>query len=117
MIRLNVWQCINKPENIIILYDFQIPFEDSATTQTNWKLWFSFYAIDPLQRPYPKDTELFNAQHYSRYPFELVSVIKEPFIMNKVIDKPGVYFVAYNKPVANTVRLPVKSETPVYVYK
>ena len=102
---INVWKNMNHPDRFLILYDNQIPFNDSPTSNLQWKLYFSFYVMNPMIRPFPDGTQLFVAIHSLGYPYNLVEV-RSPWDNFEVDEIPpggslpfhnkGTYFVAYN---------------------
>jgi hypothetical protein len=115
MIRINVWKNIKNRDRLMVLYDFQNVSIDSPTTERDWLLWMHFDAFNPLQRPFPAQTELFRAIHSSSYPYEFTNIIKEKNLYNQLINKSGTFFVTYSKPSLDVDLLPLKSDVPVYV--
>jgi|688.fasta_scaffold174294_4 hypothetical protein len=110
-IRLNIWEQRDDPSRTMILYDWQTPFEGSATSNRKWRVFFTFLAYNPLVPPYPDGTQLFRAQHKTIYPYELVDVYAILDVYN--VDDPGTYFVAYTANIEGTTKLPFAN---IHVY-
>jgi hypothetical protein len=115
MIRINVWKNIKHRDRLMVLYDFQNVSTESPTTQRDWIVWIHFDAFNPLQRPFPNETDLFRAVHSSSYPYEFKELIKEEYRFNQLINQFGTFFVSYDRPSENRDLLPLKSDTPIYV--
>jgi hypothetical protein len=95
----------------MILYDGQVPADQSPSTNQSWRPYYTFLAFDPLIPPYPDGTELFRARHSSTYPYELIEVVPVLDVYN--VDDPGTYFVAFRSPYPGTTKLPFRD---VYVF-
>jgi hypothetical protein len=115
MIRINVWKNIKHKDRLMVLYDFQNVSAESPTTQRDWVLWMHFDAFNPLQRPFPTQTELFRAIHSPIYPYEFKEFVKEEYLFNQLINQNGTFVVAYDRSGVDRSLLPLKSDTPIYV--
>jgi len=110
-IRLNIWENRNDPNQVMILYEWQTPYEASPTANRNWRIFFTFIAFNPLVPPYPEGTQLFLARHKSIFPYELIEVV--PILDAFNVEEPGTYFVAYVSPFQNMTKIPFQN---IYVY-
>jgi hypothetical protein len=110
-LRFNIWENRRDPSQTMILHEWQIPYDESPTTNRNWEIFFSFDAFNPLVQPYPVGTQLFRARHKSNYPYELIDVY--PILDTFHVEEPGTYFVAYTAPINNSTKLPFQN---IYVY-
>lgn len=106
-IRLNIWENRDDPAQTMILYDWQTPYGESATSNRKWRVFFTFIALNPLVPPYPDGTQLFRAQHKSNYPYELMDVYAILDAYN--VDDPGTYFVGYTSNVQGTTKMPFQN--------
>lgn len=99
-----MWEHIDYPERVMILYDGQVPVPESPTLNQKWRVYYSFLGINPLVQPYPQGTQLFRARHSSKYPYELIDIVPLQDVYNT--DQPGTYFVAFTGPYDGTSRIP-----------
>lgn len=106
-VTLIVWKNIYNTDQYIVLYEFQIPFEQSPTTTKYWQKFCSFQAINPMIRPLPDGTELFNCLHFTTYPFNL-NTIYSLFFNIMDVDEKGTYFIAWTAPYKGKIKLPVE---------
>ena len=106
-ISLIIWNNIYDTDQYMILYDYQNPFKDSPTTSQYWRKFIGFQAINPLIRPLPEGTELFNSIHLPRYPFNLIT-ISSLYVNIMDLDEAGTYFIAWTSPFKGKTRLPVE---------
>ena len=69
-----------------------------------WKLAFTFYAVNPMLRPIPYGMSLFCAPQRNEYPWDTVSLntVYDPF---DVMSENCIYFITYTKPVPFTTPL------------
>lgn len=112
-IRLNIWENIQDPNHIMILYGYQTPTgNESDSASRDWRVYYTFLAYNPLVPPYPAGSELFLARHSTKYPYELLEV--KSIRDNYNVDDPGTYFVAYTAPYKGMTKIPFK-DTYVYV--
>lgn len=110
-IRLNIWENRDDPSQTMILYDWQTPYQYSPTSNRNWRIFWTFTALNPMVPPYPDGTQLFRARHKSSYPYELVDVY--PILDAYNVEELGTYFVGYTAPIDSKTKLPFQN---IYVY-
>lgn len=110
-IRLNIWENRSDPNQVMILYEWQTPYDASPTANRNWRVFFTFIALNPLVPPYPEGTQLFLARHKSAFPYQLIEVV--PILDAFNVEEPGTYFVAYTSPFQNMTKIPFQD---IYVY-
>lgn len=110
-VRLNIWENVQKPNQVMILYDQQFPFK-TESMMNDWRIYYTFISYNPLIPPYPAGSELFIAKHSSQYPYELqvVKSVRD----NYNVDEPGTYFIGYTAPYKGMSKMPFK-DTYVYV--
>ncbi len=104
VIQLNIWEHVDYPERVMILYDDQNPVPDAPSLSQKWRIYYTFSAYNPLSVPYPSGTQLFRARHSNQYPYELIDIVPVQDVFH--VDDPGTYFVAYAHPFDGTTRLP-----------
>jgi len=103
-VSLILWRNKKDTDMWLLLYDYQFPFIDSSYNQ-DWKRFLKFDAINPIIRPFPLGTELFNALHSLNFPNQLITIY--PLSMNSLdINETGTYFVAWTSSFPGKVKLP-----------
>lgn len=112
-IRLFLWEDRHNPnDRVMLLYEGQVPADQSPSTTQQWRPYYTFVAYNPLIPPYPEGTELFRARHSTIYPYELIDIVPVLDVFN--IDEPGTYFVAYRGPRPGLSKLPFR-DTHIFV--
>jgi hypothetical protein len=99
-----MWEQINYPERVMLLYDGQNPTPESPSLSQKWRPYYTFIAYNPLIMPYPPGMQLFRAIHAPHYPYELTDIVPIRDVFN--VEQPGTYFVAFTSPFDGTSRIP-----------
>lgn len=91
-----------RQENGVDLYQCQ----SSSQSYGNWKLYGTFYAVDPMLRPIPTGLKLFSAIKANKFPYNSTKLdyLYDPYNINK----DGVAFMTWSQKVPHTV--------PLYIY-
>lgn len=120
-VTLVLWRHTHDSTKWLLLYQQQIPFENT-TFESSWKRVLSFVALNPLMRPFPNGTELFNGLQSTSFPYTLITIY--PLTLDSLdINEAGTYFVAWTAQYPGTQKLPVdifispehKQDATIYV--
>lgn len=103
---INVWKNIKYPNELMILYEHQLPFIHSPTLNRDWVVSYSFKAINPMIRPLSRGTQLYIARHKNHYPYTLdtIETPTDNFEIGEHIK--GTWFIDYNTPYKGLEKLP-----------
>lgn len=106
IVNLILWRNIRDHTMCLLLYDYQVPFKNT-TLESSWEKILSFDALNPLIRPFPEGTELFNGLQLTSFPYSLITIY--PLTLDSLdTNEVGTYFVAWTSNYPGTQKLPVE---------